>query len=138
MVAAQPLPFVTWRCVGWQCPRLIEPFEWGIMPNERWSLLGPNGCGKSTLLKTISAAAIDAGNGELSNQIHVNTRLRFGMLEQTAVSGSDSSVREEVMSRMGAYQRAKLALGAAEAACVSGTEQAGVSFYRRLVSRGRM
>ena len=102
--------------------RLIEPFEWRIMPNERWSLLGPNGCGKSTLLRTISAAAIDAGNGELSNQIHVNTRLRFGMLEQTAVSGSDSSVREEVMSRMGAYQRAKVALEAAEAACVSGTE----------------
>jgi len=102
--------------------KLIEPFEWRIMPNERWSLLGPNGCGKSTLLRTISVAAVDAGSGELSNQIHVNPRLRFGMLEQTAVSGSDLSVREEVMSRMTAYQEAKLALEAAEAACVTGSD----------------
>ena len=101
---------------------LIEPFDWRIMPNERWSLLGPNGCGKSTLLKTISAAVVDAGKGELSNQIAVNPRLRFGMLEQTAVSGSDASVRDEVMSRMAAYQKAKADLEAAEAACVSGSE----------------
>ena len=60
--------------------------------------------------------------GELSNQIAVNPRLRFGMLEQTAVSGSDRTVKEEVMSRMAAYQSAKLALEAAEAACVAGTE----------------
>ena len=92
------------------------------MPNERWSLLGPNGCGKSTLLRTISAAAVDTAKGELSNQIAVNPRLRFGMLEQTAVSGSDRSVKEEVMSRMAAYQEAKSALEAAEAACVSGAE----------------
>lgn len=102
--------------------KLVEPFEWRIMPNERWALLGPNGCGKSTLLRTISAAAIDAAGGEVSNQISVNTRLRFGMLEQTAVSGSARSVREEVMSRMEAYQRAKAALEAAQAACVSGAE----------------
>ena len=99
---------------------LIEPFDWRIMPSQRWSLLGPNGCGKSTLLRTISAAVVDAAGGELSNQIVVNPRLRFGMLEQTAVSGSAMSVREEVMSRMGAYQRAKAALEAAEAACVTG------------------
>ena len=44
------------------------------------------------------------------------------MLEQTAVSGSDRGVKEEVMSRMAAYQKAKLALEAAQAACVSGTD----------------
>ena len=101
---------------------LIEPFDWSIMPNERWSLLGPNGCGKSTLLKTISSAAVGGVGGELSNQIHVNPRLRFGMLEQTAVSGSARSVREEVMSRMADYQRAKAALEAAQASCVTGSE----------------
>lgn len=101
---------------------LIEPFDWTIMPKERWSLLGPNGCGKSTLLRTISQAAADAGKGELGNQIAVNPRLRFGMLEQTAVSGSEMSVREEVMSRMGAYQAAKAALEAAQAACTTGDE----------------
>ena len=95
---------------------LIEKFDWRIMPNERWSLLGPNGCGKSTLLRTIASAAIDGSGGELSNNIIVNPRLRFGMLEQTAVSGSDRSVRDEVMSRMGAYQSAKAALEAAESA----------------------
>ena len=54
---------------------LIEPFDWRIMPRERWSLLGPNGCGKSTLLRTIAAAATDATErGELSNTIAVNPR----------------------------------------------------------------
>ena len=101
---------------------LIEPFDWRIMPGERWSLLGPNGCGKSTLLRTVSSAVVDASSGELSNKIYVNPRLRFGMLEQTAVSGSDLSVRDEVMSRMGTYQRAKAALEAAEVACVTGSE----------------
>eukprot|EP00966_Prymnesium_polylepis_P125115 2893360-Prymnesium_polylepis.1 len=43
------------------------------------------------------------------------------MLEQTAVSGSDKSVRDEVMSRMGAYQAAKAGLQAAEEACGSGS-----------------
>ena len=65
---------------------LIESFDWRIMPRERWSLLGPNGCGKSTLLRTIASAA---AQGEFSDQIAVNPRLRFGMLEQTAVSGSE-------------------------------------------------
>ena len=101
---------------------LIEPFDWRIMPKERWSLLGPNGCGKSTLLRTISSAVVDPGTGELGNQIAVNPRLRFGMLEQTAVSGSDRTVKDEVMSRMAAYQGAKRALEDAEAACVSGAE----------------
>ena len=101
---------------------LIEPFDWRIMPNERWSLLGPNGCGKSTLLRTISSAAVDAAGGQMSNNIHVNPRLRFGMLEQTAVSGSGMSVRDEVMSRMGPYQSAKTALEAAQVACTTGSE----------------
>ncbi|KAL3929294.1 MAG: hypothetical protein SGPRY_002020 [Prymnesium sp.] len=101
---------------------LIEPVDWSIMPNERWSLLGANGCGKSTLLRAIASAATDREGSELSNVIHVNPKLRFGMLEQTAVSGSDRSVREEVMSRMGAYQAAKAALARAEEACVTGAE----------------
>ena len=101
---------------------LIQEFDWRIMPRERWSLLGPNGCGKSTLLRTISAAAVDAGSGELSNQIAVNPSLRFGMLEQTAVSGSERTVKDEVMSRMSAYQHAKRALEEAEAACISGSD----------------
>jgi len=101
---------------------LIEAFDWQVMPNERWSLLGPNGCGKSTLLRTIASAAVEGVGGGLSNKIHVNPRLRFGMLEQTAVSGSDQSVRDEVMSRMGPYQRAKAALVVAEVACTTGTE----------------
>ena len=102
---------------------LIEGVTWTIMPKERWSLLGPNGCGKSTLLKTISSIAVDrsgAEGSELANYVSVDGKLRFGMLEQTAVSGSETSVREEVMSRMGAYQQAKAELQAAEAACVSG------------------
>eukprot|EP00919_Chromeraceae_sp_WS-2016_P057152 GHVR01135516.1.p1 GENE.GHVR01135516.1~~GHVR01135516.1.p1 ORF type:complete len:216 (-),score=34.39 GHVR01135516.1:499-1146(-) len=101
---------------------LIEPFDWRIMPRERWSLLGPNGCGKSTLLRSISGAAVDAASGVTSSNIYVNPKQRFGMLEQTAVSGSGMSVRDEVMSRMAPYQRAKKALEVAEAACITGSE----------------
>eukprot|EP00966_Prymnesium_polylepis_P013111 302355-Prymnesium_polylepis.2 len=101
--------------------QLIESVDWSIMPNERWSMLGSNGCGKSTLLRSIAAAAAEGAGGELSNHIQVKPKLRFGMLEQTAVSGSDKSVRDEVMSRMGPYQAAKAALQAAEEACASGS-----------------
>ncbi|EOD08222.1 hypothetical protein EMIHUDRAFT_453200 [Emiliania huxleyi CCMP1516] len=97
---------------------LIRGVTWRVMPNERWSLLGPNGCGKSTLLRAIAEAADLAGDA--ATEIAVNPRLRFGLLEQTAVSGSERSVREEVMSRMEGFQAAKAALEAAEVACVSG------------------
>jgi len=100
---------------------LIIGVDWTIMPNERWALLGGNGCGKSTLLRAIGEAA----TGEVfeGGALQVSSALRFGMLEQTAVSGATSSVRDEVMSRMGPFQAAKAALEAAEAACTSGSVQ---------------
>ena len=98
---------------------LMIGVDWTIMPNERWALLGGNGCGKSTLLRAIGEAAL----GEVfeGGALQVSSALRFGMLEQTAVSGATSSVRDEVMSRMGPFQAAKGALEAAEAACTSGS-----------------
>ena len=45
--------------------------------------------------------------------MQVSSELRMGMLEQTAVSGSDTSVREEVVSRMARYQAAQKAYDAA-------------------------
>ena len=98
---------------------LIIGVDWTIMPNERWALLGGNGCGKSTLLRAIGEAA----TGEVfeGGALQVSSALRFGMLEQTAVSGATSSVRDEVMSRMAPFQAAKGALEAAEAACTSGS-----------------
>ena len=100
---------------------LIIGVDWTIMPNERWALLGGNGCGKSTLLRAIGEAA--AGEVFEGGALQVSSALRFGMLEQTAVSGATSSVRDEVMSRMGPFQAAKAALEAAEAACISGSAQ---------------
>jgi len=90
------------------------------MPNERWALLGGNGAGKSTLLRAIAAAA--RGDEYADSEISVDKRLRLGMLEQTAVSGSISTVREEVMSRMGAFITARTELDAAEAGCTTGAE----------------
>ena len=98
---------------------LIIGVDWTIMPNERWALLGGNGCGKSTLLRAIGEAAL--GEDFEGGALQVSSQLRFGMLEQTAVSGATSSVRDEVMSRMGPFQAAKAALEAAEAACTSGS-----------------
>jgi len=99
---------------------LILDVNWQVMPNERWALLGGNGAGKSTLLRAVAAAA--RGDEYADAEIAVDPRLRLGMLEQTAVSGSTSTVRQEVMSRMGAYQLARAELDAAEIACVTGSE----------------
>ena len=100
---------------------LILDVSWQIMPNERWALLGGNGCGKSTLLRAIGQAA----NGERfeDGELEVAQSLRVGMLEQTAITGSTASVRDEVMSRMGSYQAAKAALAEAEAQCTTGSER---------------
>ena len=97
---------------------LIIGVDWTIMPKERWALLGGNGCGKSTLLRAVGEAA--SGEAFEGGGLQVSSQLRFGMLEQTAVSGATSSVRDEVMSRMGPFQAAKSALEAAEAACTTG------------------
>ena len=100
---------------------LILDVNWQIMPNERWALLGGNGCGKSTLLRAIGEAARGT-RFEEDGELEVAGSLRVGMLEQTAVTGSESTVREEVMSRMGAFQAAKKALAEAEAACTTGSD----------------
>ena len=99
---------------------LILDVSWSIMPNERWALLGGNGCGKSTLLRAISEAA--QGTTFEDGELEVASSLRVGMLEQTAVTGSSATVREEVMSRMSTFQRAKAALEQAEARCTTGSE----------------
>ena len=103
---------------------LILDVNWSIMPGERWAIQGTNGCGKSTLLRAIGTAA----RGEMSESygdglLQVSSSLRMGMLEQTAVSGSDKSVREEVVSRMVRYQAAKQALDAATEECVIGSSE---------------
>ena len=103
---------------------LILDVNWSIMPGERWAIQGTNGCGKSTLLRAIGTAA----RGEMSESygdglLQVSSSLRMGMLEQTAVSGSDRSVREEVVSRMVRYQAAKQALDAATEECVIGSSE---------------
>ena len=98
---------------------LILDVNWRVMPNERWALVGVNGCGKSTLLRAIEASA--RGEKLADGVVQVSQRLRVGMLEQTAVSGSGATVREEVMSRMGTYQSAKTALEAAQEMCTTGS-----------------
>ena len=103
---------------------LILDVNWSIMPGERWAIQGTNGCGKSTLLRAIGTAARgETGNTEDDGVLQVSSSLRMGMLEQTAVSGSDKSVREEVVSRMVRYQAAKQALDAATEECVIGSSE---------------
>ncbi len=98
---------------------LILDVNWDVRPNERWALVGPNGAGKSTLLRAIADAATGAVSAD--GQLAVSPTLRLGMLEQTAVSGSERTLREEVVSRMGAYRSAQLELVAAEEAAAAGT-----------------
>jgi len=100
---------------------LIMDVNWKIRPNERWALVGDNGCGKSTLLKAIAEAA-QGQRFETGGKIVVGP-MSLGMLEQTAISGSKLSVREEVMSRMTRYQNAKASLEAAQESVEAGGEQ---------------
>ena len=100
---------------------LILDVNWDIMPKSRWAIQGTNGCGKSTLLRAIAASA--KGDKLEEGLILVDSTLRMGMLEQTAVSGSDNTVREEVVSRMARFQAATKALNAAVENCVLGSEE---------------
>ena len=74
---------------------LLSDVSWRMNPGERWAVVGENGFGKSSFLKvalglwTASAGAATRRSGA-----------RIGYLEQTAVSGSNLTVKEEVMSRM--------------------------------------
>ena len=99
---------------------LILDVNWDVMPKSRWALQGTNGCGKSTLLRAIAASAV--GEKLEEGTILIDSTLRMGMLEQTAVSGSDTTVREEVVSRMARFQAAKTALDEAVEGCVLGSE----------------
>ena len=78
------------------------------MPGKRVGLVGANGCGKSTLLKCLSGhRLIDKGT------LTVDKQVELGYLEQTAVSGSNRTVWEEVRSRMTQLIDAEAAIAAA-------------------------
>ena len=101
---------------------LILGVNWNVMPNDRWALLGTNGCGKSTLLREIADSCKGEKTSGDDGVIKVLSSLRMGMLEQTAVSGSETTVKEEVMSRMEDYQQARAELDAAEDGCLAGEQ----------------
>ena len=56
----------------------------------------------------------------MEGQVRVMPGVRLGYLEQTAVSGAQSTVKEEVMSRMEEYQTALAEVEIAEAECTEG------------------
>ena len=90
---------------------ILAGVSWRVMPNERWAIVGPNGAGKSTLLAAL-VGKLSAGAGRVA----VKKGLRVGYLEQTAVSGATTTVREEVSSRMDRLRAAEAALRDCEAA----------------------
>ena len=100
---------------------LISGLDWSILPNERWAIVGTNGCGKSTLLKAITGTGGELGVMQ-KGTVSVMPGTRLGFLEQTAVSGATSTVKDEVMSRMVEYQTALAEVEAAEAGCTEGSE----------------
>lgn len=40
--------------VGWDGRKVLEDFNWTVLPNEHWLIRGPNGSGKTTLLELIT------------------------------------------------------------------------------------
>lgn len=89
---------------------LVSGVSWTCMPGERWGIVGPNGAGKSTLL-----GAILGVHESTTGKVAVKEGIDVGYLEQTGVGGSETTVREEVMSRMGALAAAQRALDEATA-----------------------
>ena len=75
-----------------------------VEPGEICGLVGANGSGKSTLVRVLSGA-----RGASAGSATVGTRL-VGVLEQTAVSGSEKTVEEEAMSRMTHVREAERAV----------------------------
>ena len=100
---------------------LILGVNWNVMPKDRWALLGTNGCGKSTLLRAIAASC--QGEKLEEGTVMVQNSMRMGMLEQTAVSGAETTVKEEVMSRMVSFQAASQALKDATEGCILGSDE---------------
>ncbi|KAH8097270.1 ATPase [Aureococcus anophagefferens] len=94
---------------------LLSGVSWRVLPGERWGIVGPNGAGKSTLLGAILGVHESTTGG-----IAVKEDASVGYLEQTGVGGSSSTVREEVMSRMGDLAAAQAELDAATAAVEGG------------------
>ena len=94
---------------------LLSGVSWRVLPGERWGIVGPNGAGKSTLLGAILGVHESTTGG-----IAVKEDASVGYLEQTGVGGSSSTVREEVMSRMGDLAAAQAELDAATAAVEAG------------------
>ena len=90
-----------------------------IEPGETVGLVGANGCGKSTLLRAVRGLrGVDAGD------LLVAFKADVGYLEQTAVSGSTLTVREEARSRMTHVRDAEAAMKAAETALEAGEPNA--------------
>lgn len=82
--------------------QLMSNVNWRVMEGERWGIVGANGCGKSSLLGHIVGTYESSAGG-----VAVKRGCSVGYLEQTAVTQSARSVRDEVMSRMGAVAEAR-------------------------------
>lgn len=107
--------------------QLLSNVNWRVMEGERWGIVGANGCGKSSLLGHI------VGTYESSaGSVAVKQGCSVGYLEQTAVTQSARSVRDEVMSRMGtvAEARSRLAQEDSEAAREAFDEAGGYEAER--------
>jgi len=92
--SAQPLVELTDICVKYDQIKIIEDFNWRIVPGEHWQLSGPNGSGKTAVLSLITGDhpqcysndifvfGFNRGNGESIWQIkqyigYVSTALQW-------------------------------------------------------------
>jgi ATP-binding cassette, subfamily F, member 3 len=81
---------------------VLNRVDWRVEPMQAWAIVGANGCGKSTFLKAlVGEIALDSGSIILSNQLEI------GYLQQSAVSGSNRTIYDEVASAMTKIQKAR-------------------------------
>eukprot|EP00466_Bigelowiella_natans_P019138 jgi/Bigna1/57178/fgenesh1_pm.5_\ len=88
---------------------LVKDVDLKILPGYRYGIVGQNGVGKSTFLKILTGDLLP-----VHGSIFVDAKASVGYLKQTAVSGSQLSVEDEVKSQMHKLNAAKKELQQAE------------------------
>lgn len=108
---------------------LLNDASWTLHDNKRVGIVGRNGSGKTTLLRCIMQEVLP-----FSGQVKKRPRILIGYLPQTAVSGSQKTLWEEVKLGLLRLQDLRQDLLSAETA-MQNDEDGSIERYSHLLER---